>query len=75
MHDQPEYMNEEQLRWRKFYPRNVKREINPDEYPTIVDLLNFSFKKHSKEVAFINKGTEMTYEELDKKSLAFAAFL
>jgi long-chain acyl-CoA synthetase len=68
-------MNEEQLRWLKWYPRNVKRQIHPEEYPTIVDLLDFSFKKYGKDVAFVNKGTEMTYEELDKKSHAFAAYL
>ncbi len=38
-------------------------------------MLEFSFKEHKGKVAFINKDTSITYEELDKKSHAFAAYL
>ncbi|MDP3561191.1 MAG: AMP-binding protein [Legionellaceae bacterium] len=61
--------------WLNQYQQGVPHEIHPDSYASLVALFDESFKKHSKNIAFVNMGTTMTYAELDKLSLDFATYL
>ena len=61
--------------WLKRYPPGVPAEINPDEYPSLVEIFEQSCKKFSDRDAFANMGYAMSFAELDAKTRDFAAFL
>lgn len=61
--------------WLTQYQDGVPQTINSNEYSSLVDLFEESFKKNSSKVAFINRDVAMTYEELEIKSRNFAAYL
>ena len=61
--------------WRKFYPKGVPHEINPDAYPSILELMEEGFQKFAHKSAYACMGKEITYGELDKLSRNFAAYL
>lgn len=61
--------------WLKNYEKNIAHDINPDEYSSITALLEESFKTFAQRPCFTNFGTTLTYAEIRKQSLAFAAYL
>jgi long-chain acyl-CoA synthetase len=61
--------------WQKNYPKGVPKEINPDSYSSLVELMNESFSKFAAKPAFANMGTQITFGELDRLSKNFASFL
>jgi long-chain acyl-CoA synthetase len=61
--------------WRENYPPSVPHEINPDLYPSLIDLLEDCFQKFQNNVAYENMGKQVTYSELDEQSKAFASYL
>ena len=61
--------------WRKFYPKGVPHEINPEAYPSILELMEEGFQKFAHKSAYACMGKEITYAELDKLSRNFAAYL
>jgi long-chain acyl-CoA synthetase len=61
--------------WLNNYPKGVAKEINPDSYPSLIELMNESFAKFSDKPAFANMGVELTFRELDRLSRNFASFL
>lgn len=61
--------------WIKMYPSGVPPEIGSDEYESLVDLFDASFRKFTSRVAFENMGTTLTYGQLDELSTHFAAYL
>lgn len=61
--------------WLKRYPPGVPAEINPDDYPSLVDIFESSCQKFGKLDAFANMGYAMSFAELDEKSRHFAAYL
>lgn len=61
--------------WLKSYPPGVPAEINPDAYPSLVDLFTHTFQENSHRPAFYNLGTTLTYLEVDKYSRDVAAYL
>ncbi len=61
--------------WLGSYPEGVPADIDPETYPSLVDLLEESFHKHEKQVAFHFMGKDMTYGQTDRLSRAFAAYL
>lgn len=63
------------LPWLKSYPKGVPAEINPDAYPSLIELFEESVKKNSGQVAYSNMGKKMTFAELDTYSRNFAAYL
>jgi len=67
-------LTEEKI-WLNNYPEGVPHEINPDAYQSIVDLFEQSVTNYRKKPALNNFGTTMTYDELDKRSRDFAAYL
>lgn len=65
----------DQRPWLKQYPPGVPANINADQYPTLLDLFSETFEKYRSKKAFNCMGGELTYDQLDKHSLNFAAYL
>jgi long-chain acyl-CoA synthetase len=61
--------------WLKNYPANMPANINPDEYPNLLAILEETFAKYPNKRAFACMGKEMTFSEIDKASQNFAAYL
>lgn len=61
--------------WRRFYPKEVPEEINPDAYPSLAALLEEGCRKFSDRPAYACMGKQITFSELDKLSQQFASFL
>ncbi|MBX2946741.1 MAG: AMP-binding protein [Cyclobacteriaceae bacterium] len=61
--------------WIKNYPAGIPSEIHMHDYDSLTDLFEKSCKKFSDRVAFENMGKAMTYAEVDRLSLHFAAYL
>ena len=68
-------MNEEQRPWLKNYPKDIPANIDPDAYPNVVAAIEDAFEKYRWKPAYQSMGKILTYDELDKKSRAFAAYL
>ncbi len=61
--------------WLEHYDPSIPAEIDPDHYPSLVEVFEQSVKSFAEKVAFINMGQSMTFAELDKQSRQFAATL
>ncbi|MGF1737513.1 long-chain-fatty-acid--CoA ligase FadD [Photobacterium satsumensis] len=61
--------------WLNRYPEDVPAEINPDQYPSLVEMFEQSVQKYADQTAFINMGQVMTFRKLEERSRAFAAYL
>ncbi|OYU42280.1 MAG: long-chain fatty acid--CoA ligase, partial [Burkholderiales bacterium PBB4] len=61
--------------WLKSYPKGVSADINVAEYTSLVALMESSFQKFSKQVAYNFMGKDITYGQTDSLSQAFAAYL
>ena len=61
--------------WLKSYPPGVPAEIDPDQYGSLVQLLEESFRKYAANNAFVCMDKFMTYGELDAMSKRLAAWL
>lgn len=61
--------------WFKHYPAGIPHEVKLYEYASVIDLFAKSCEKYRQRVAFENMGKRLTYDEVDKYSRDFAAFL
>ncbi|HEY1130546.1 MAG TPA: long-chain-fatty-acid--CoA ligase [Roseateles sp.] len=61
--------------WLKHYPAAVPRDINLSLYPSLVDLLDTSFKKNATKPAYLMMGKSVSFAQVDDASRAFAAYL
>jgi len=61
--------------WLKSYPPGVPAEINPDQYTSLVQLLEESFTKYASRNAYVCMDKFLTYGELDRTSRLLAAWL
>ncbi|MFC5513055.1 long-chain fatty acid--CoA ligase [Massilia jejuensis] len=61
--------------WLKSYPPGVPAEINPDQYTSLVQLLEESFQKYAQNNAYVCMDKFMTYAELDDYSKRLAGWL
>jgi len=68
-------MSEYKASWFAQYPKGVDQAIDPENYASLVELLEASIEKFNELPAFDNFGKSITYRQLDQLSLAFAAFL
>lgn len=66
VHDRP---------WLASYPAGVPAEIDVDEYPSIVSVLQDAIAKYRDRPAFSSLGKTITYAEADVLSARFAAYL
>lgn len=61
--------------WLASYQKGVPAEISPDDYLSIPEMLEPSFKKFANQPCFTNFGTTYTYADIDRQARQFAAFL
>lgn len=61
--------------WLKAYPAGVPADIDASKYPSLVALMEESFKKYKDRVAYSFMGKEITFGETNNLSLAFGAYL
>lgn len=61
--------------WLSHYPIDVPKEINPDEYPSLIEMFENAVRNYADQPAFENMGSIMTYRKLEERSRAFAAYL
>jgi len=61
--------------WFEKYPEGIPHEIQLNEYQSVVDMFERSCQNFSTKVAFENMGAQLTYEQVDKLSRDFAAYL
>ncbi|WKE64407.1 long-chain-fatty-acid--CoA ligase FadD [Gallaecimonas kandeliae] len=61
--------------WLNSYPEDVPATIDPDHYPSLLNVLEDACQKYGDHTAFINMGKGIKYRELDKLSRDFAAYL
>jgi long-chain acyl-CoA synthetase len=61
--------------WLKKYPPGVPAEIDPNQYNSLSELLEESFKTFADRKAFICMDKAITYKELDEMSIALGAYL
>jgi long-chain acyl-CoA synthetase len=61
--------------WLKQYPAGVPASINVEQYPSLVALMEESFKKYRDLPAYKFMGKTMTFGQVDEASRAFAAYL
>lgn len=61
--------------WRRFYPKGVPYEINPDAYSSLAALLEDGCRRFADRPAYACMGKQLTFGELDKLSARFASFL
>ncbi|MCO6477887.1 MAG: AMP-binding protein [Phaeodactylibacter sp.] len=65
----------DQRPWLKQYPHGVPANINPEAYATLVELFEETFDKFRKKPAFSCMGKEITFDEVDRQSRSFGAYL
>ncbi|WOT03585.1 AMP-binding protein [Shewanella youngdeokensis] len=61
--------------WLEQYPEDVPSTIDASMYNNINDLFKESFSSQAKKAAYVNMGHSLTYQDLESKSNAFAAYL
>jgi long-chain acyl-CoA synthetase len=61
--------------WLKSYPPGVPADIDPDQYGSLVQILEESFQKYASNNAFVCMDKFLTYAELDGMSKRLAAWL
>ncbi|CAN5388816.1 long-chain fatty acid--CoA ligase [soil metagenome] len=61
--------------WLKAYPAGVPADIDASQYPSLVALMEESFKKHRDRVAYSFMGKDITFGQTDSLSLGFGAYL
>jgi len=61
--------------WLAHYPQGVPADVDVGAYPSLVALMEDSFARYAQRAAFSFMGASLGYAELDRLSLAFAAYL
>lgn len=61
--------------WLKSYPEGVPADLPPLPYPSLVALMEESFRKYADRPAYSFMGKEISFGETDRLSRAFAAYL
>ncbi|MCB0653133.1 MAG: AMP-binding protein [Saprospiraceae bacterium] len=65
----------EQRPWLKNYPGGVPANIDSDAYCSVVEMMEATFNKYRKKVAFICMDKGITFDQVDKMSRDFGAYL
>ena len=61
--------------WLKHYPQDVPADIDPTQYPSLVALIEDSFKQYAERTAYSFMGKDVSYAETDAQSRAMAGYL
>ncbi|MEO8836506.1 MAG: long-chain-fatty-acid--CoA ligase [Caldimonas sp.] len=61
--------------WLKQYPAGVPAEIDVNQYPSLVALLDESFRRYADRMAYKFMGKSISFRQVDEASMAFAGWL
>ena len=61
--------------WLGSYPQGVPADIDPDQYASLVELMEESFARYADRTAYSFMGKAISYRQTDQESLALAAYL
>ena len=61
--------------WLKHYPSGMPANINPDQYPNLLAILDETFNKYRHKPAFVGFDKTLSFNEVDRMSRNFAAYL
>jgi long-chain acyl-CoA synthetase len=61
--------------WLKSYPPGVPADLDTSQYPSLVALMEESFKKYADRTAYSFMGRDVTFGQTDSLSTAFAVYL
>ena len=61
--------------WLQHYPQGVPADIDPSQYPSLVALIDDSFRKYAERTAYSFMGKDISYAETDAQARAMAAYL
>ncbi|HEU4619614.1 MAG TPA: AMP-binding protein [Gammaproteobacteria bacterium] len=61
--------------WLAAYPRGVPAEIDPSQHASLVALFETSVRRHGGLPAFTNRGTTLSFDDVDRSSRELAAYL
>ena len=61
--------------WLNHYPEGISATVDVNEFASLNDMLQRSCQRFAKLPAYTNMGATITYEDLDRESCAFAAYL
>ena len=61
--------------WLKSYPEGVPADIDPGQYRSLIELFDANIASFRDRPAFTNMGKTITFDELDKRSRDFGAWL
>ncbi len=61
--------------WLKRFPEGVPAEIDPKHYDSLLELFEKSFADYKQLPAFENMGKQLSYQEMDVATKAFASYL
>lgn len=61
--------------WLKSYPPGVPAEIDPNEFGSLGDLFEKSCRRFGERTAFHNMGCSLSFNELERLSAKFGAYL
>ncbi len=61
--------------WLGSYPEGVAADIDPDQYSSLVALMEESFARYAERTAYSFMGKNISYRQTDEDSLALAAYL
>ncbi|MBB1059311.1 long-chain fatty acid--CoA ligase [Marilutibacter spongiae] len=61
--------------WFQQYPEGIPHEIDVDEFPSVVSVLESAIDNYRARPAFSNLGKTLSYAEIDELSRQFAAYL
>ena len=67
--------NEIERPWLRAYPAGVPADVDASRYPSLVALMEESFKTYKDRVAYSFMGKEITFGQTNNLSLAFGAYL
>lgn len=68
-------VSKEDFPWFNHYPKGVPHELNPDAYPSLIELINEGFEKYSSQPAYTYMDKTHTFAQIKDQSFAFAAYL
>ena len=61
--------------WLQNYPAGLPANIEPDQYPRLMDMVEESFKKYADSPAYVSMGKTLTFGDVDRLSAQFGAYL
>ncbi|WP_418130415.1 long-chain-fatty-acid--CoA ligase [Variovorax sp. 375MFSha3.1] len=61
--------------WLSSYPQGVPADVDASQYPSLVALMEESFRKYADRTAYSFMGKDISYGETDRQSKSFAGYL